>query len=197
MTFIQNQLRPLAWLCAVVVSAAMVGSAVAQPPKPGGGGAPSSGPSGGPGAGPGAGPSTGPGPGGPGPGGGAPGAAAPSPTFVLRFCNKTNDTPVIFVTTASVVGQQFRAQGWVQVPQGQCVPAGTFQRPSVWWHGRAAAGTTWGDPKSGIDLCVNLNGGFDYSWDGSARSCATGETGVSFMKLDVAPTVNSFDMNLN
>jgi uncharacterized membrane protein len=113
------------------------------------------------------------------------------------MCNKTNDTPVIFVTTASVGGQQFRAQGWTQVPQGQCVPVGTFQRPSVWWHGRAANGTTWGDPKSGIDLCVNLNGGFDYSWDGSARSCGQGETGVPFMKLDIAPNVNTFDMNLN
>jgi hypothetical protein len=192
MTLIPN--RSLVLLCAGTLGVALVGSALAQPPKPGGTG-PSTGPSA-PGPGPGAGPG-GPGPGGPGPGGGAPGAPTPSPTFVLRFCNKTNDTPVIFVTTASVVGQQFRAQGWTQVPKGQCVPAGSFQRPTAWWHGRAASGTTWGDPKSGIDLCVNLNGGFDYSWDGSSRSCAQGETAVPFMKLEVAPHVNTFDMNLN
>ena len=187
MKLVPSRVSLSALLCALVASAMVVGGALAQPPKPGGA------PGGGPGAGPGAGPG---GPGGPGPGPGGPGAA-PSPTFVLRMCNKTNDVPVIFITTASVVGQQFQARGWTQVPAGQCVPVGTFQRPSVWWHGRAPNGTTWGDAKSGIDLCVNLNGGFDYTWDGSGRQCAQGETSVPFMKLDIQPKVNTFDMNLN
>ena len=137
------------------------------------------------------------GPGGGGPGGGGPGGAAPTPNFVLRMCNKTNDVPVIFVATASVAGQQFRAQGWTQVPAGQCVPVGSFQRPTVHWHARSPSGVTWGDIKSGVDLCVNLNGGFDYSWDGSARTCAQSESGVPFVKLDIQPNVNTFDMNLN
>lgn len=177
-------LRAAAVLSAGFLSAALIGGALAQPPKPGGGG--------GPGAGPGA------GPGGPGPGPGGPSGpgAAPSPTFVLRMCNKTNDVPVIFVATASIVGQQFRAQGWTQVPSGQCVPVGTFQRPTVWWHGRAPSGTTWGE-KFDVDLCVNLNSGFDYTWGGSGRTCGQGETGAPFMKLEIAPNVNSFDMNLN
>jgi hypothetical protein len=193
MKLIPSCVRPGAVLCAWVASVVLVGAALAQPPKPGG---PGGGPSG-PGAGPG-GPGAGPGGPGAGPGGGGPGGgAAPTPNFILRFCNKTNDTPAIFITTASVVGQQFRAQGWTQVPQGQCVQAGSFQRPTVWWHGRAPSGTTWGDAKSGIDLCVNLNGGFDYTWDGSGRQCAQGESGVPFMKLDIQPHINTFDMNLN
>jgi hypothetical protein len=113
------------------------------------------------------------------------------------MCNKTNDTKLIFVTTASVQGQQFRAQGWAQIPQGQCVPVGQFQRPTVWWHGRSPTGTVWSDPKSGVDLCVNLDGGFDYTWDGSARSCQQGETAVPFIKLDVQPNINQFDMTMN
>jgi hypothetical protein len=80
---------------------------------------------------------------------------------------------------------------------GQCAAVGTFQRPSVWWYGRAPSGVWWGDDKAGIDLCVNLNGGFDYTWDGSGRSCAPEQIGVPFRKLDVAPTQNTFDMNLN
>ncbi len=186
-----SRLSAAASLFACLLSAALVSMALAQPPKPGGGGG-GAGPGTGPGAGPGA------GPGGPGPGPGGPGGpgAAPSPTFVLRMCNKTNDVPVIFVATASIVGQQFRAQGWTQVPSGQCVPVGTFQRPTVWWHGRAPTGTTWGE-KFDVDLCVNLNGGFDYTWAGSGRTCGQGETGVPFMKLEIAPNANSFDMNLN
>ena len=187
MKLISSRVRPSTLLGACIASAVLVGAALAQPPKPGGGPAGGGGPSG-PGA-----------PGGPGagPGGGGPGGATPTPTFVLRMCNKTSDVPIIFITTASLVGQQFRAQGWTQVPQGQCVAVGSFQRPTVWWHGRAPTGTTWGDAKSGIDLCVNLNGGFDYTWDGAGRSCGQGESGVPFMKLDIAPNVNTFDMTLN
>lgn len=190
---IANRFNPGTLLAAGIATAVLVGAALAQPPKPGGaGGPPGKAPSA---PGPGGGPSAGPG--GPGPGPGGPGGAAPSPTFTLRMCNKTNDIPVIFVATASVVGQQFQARGWTQVPTGQCVPVGSFQRPTVWWHGRDPKGTTWGDIKSGVDLCVNLNGGFDYSWDGSGRQCVQGETGVPFVKLDIAPNVNTFDMNLN
>lgn len=198
MKLIPSRVRPSTVIASCVASAVLIGAAIAQPPKPGGGGGgpsgPATGPSGpsaGPGGGPGAGPS-GPGPGGP----GGPGTA-PSPTFTLRMCNKTNDIPVIFVATASVAGQQFRAQGWTQVPSGQCVPVGSFQRPTVWWHGRDPKGITWGDIKSGVDLCVNLNGGFDYAWDGSGRQCGQGENSVPFVKLEIQPTVNTFDMNLN
>ena len=192
MKLISSCVRPSTLLGVCIASAVLVGAALAQPPKPGGPGGGGGGPGGpgGPGAGPG-----GPG-GGPGAGPGA-GGPTPTPTFVLRMCNKTNDIPVIFVTTASIVGQQFRAQGWTQVPQGQCAPVGSFQRPTVWWHGRAPNGTTWGDNKSGIDLCVNLNGGFDYTWDGSPRQCGQGENSVPFMKLEIAPNVNTFDMSLN
>jgi uncharacterized membrane protein len=193
MNLISRHVRPGAVLCAWVASVVLVGAALAQPPKPGGAGGGGGAPSGGPGApGPGGG-----GPGGGGPGGGGPGGAAPTPNFVLRMCNKTKDVPVIFVATASVAGQQFRAQGWTQVPAGQCVPVGSFQRPTVHWHARSPSGVTWGDIKSGVDLCVNLNGGFDYSWDGSGRTCAQSESGVPFVKLDIQPNVNTFDMNLN
>ncbi len=193
MKLISKHVRPTAVLGAFVASAVLVGAALAQPPKPGGAGGGGGAPSGGPGA-PGPG---GAGPGGGGPGGGGPGGAAPTPNFVLRMCNKTKDVPVIFVATASVAGQQFRAQGWTQVPAGQCVAVGSFQRPTVHWHARSPSGVTWGDIKSGVDLCVNLNGGFDYSWDGSARTCAQSESGVPFVKLDIQPNVNTFDMNLN
>ncbi len=187
MKLISKHVSPGAVLCASAASLILVGAALAQPPKPGGagGGAPG-------GAGPGA-----PGPGGGGPGGGGPGGAAPTPTFVLRMCNKTKDVPVIFVATVSVAGQQFRAQGWTQVPTGQCVQVGSFQRPTAWWHARSPSGVTWGNIKSGVALCVNLNGGFDYSWDGAGRSCAQSETGLPFVKLDIQPNVNTFDMNLN
>lgn len=179
-------------LCATVLSAAIIGAALAQPPKPGGGGggAPS-GPAGAPGGGPGSGPGGGPGSG---PGGGGPGGGTPSPTFTYQVCNKANDG-VVFVATVSIVGQQFRAQGWTQVPQGQCASLGPFQRPSVWWYARATNGATWGKPD--ISLCVNLNGGFDYTWDGSSRTCGQGETAVGFNKGDIAPQFNSTGTNLN
>jgi hypothetical protein len=44
---------------------------------------------------------------------------------------------------------------------------------------------------------VNLNGGFDYTWDGSGRTCGQGETSVGFNKSDVAPQFNSSGTNLN
>jgi uncharacterized membrane protein len=203
-------------LCATVLSVALIGAALAQPPKPGGagGGGPAGGPGGGSpggggpggggpggggpgGGGPGGGgPGGGPGGGGPGggPGGGGPGGGTPSPTFTYRICNKANDGPV-FVATVSVVGQQFRARGWIQVPQGQCAALGPFQRPSVWWYARAASGATWGKPV--INLCVNLNGGFDYTWDGSSRTCGQGEAMVGFNKADIAPQYDSTGTNLN
>jgi len=189
MKLIPSRVSPSALLGAFVASAVLIGGALAQPPKPGGPGGGAPGP--GPGAGP-SGPGTGPGPGGPGPG-----AGGPSPTFILRFCNKSADTPVIFVGVASISGQQFRAQGWLQVQQGQCLQAGSFQRPAVWWHARSPTGAIWGDVKSGVDLCVNLNGGFDYSWDGSGRQCGQGETHAPFIKIDIAPNVGTFDMTLN
>ena len=103
MKLMSKHVRPSAVLCAWVASVVLVGAALPNRRSRvarGGGGAPS----GGPGrrsrrAGPGGG-----GPGGGGPGGGGPGGAAPTPNFVLRMCNKTNDVPVIFVATASVVG---------------------------------------------------------------------------------------------
>lgn len=194
MKLIPSRVSPSALLGAFVASAVLIGGALAQPPKPGGPGGGAPGP--GPGAGP-SGPGTGPGGPGAGPGGPGPGAGGPSPTFILRFCNKSADTPVIFVSVASIVGQQFRAAGWLQVPQGQCVQAGSFQRPAVWWHARSPAGGIWGDVKSGVDLCVNLNGGFDYTWDGAGRQCGQGETHAPFIKIEIKPNVGTFDMTLN
>jgi hypothetical protein len=114
----------------------------------------------------------------------------------LRFCNKTSDIQSIFVATASVAGQQFRAQGWSQVPLGQCVAVGTFQRPAVWFHARDPSGVSWAQ-KPDADLCINLNGGFDYSWGGSGRQCQQGETAAPFVKIDVPPNANTFTMTLN
>lgn len=181
-------------LCVTVLSVALVGAALAQPPKPGGGGGGPGG--GGPGGGgPGGGGPGGGGPGG-GPGGGGPGGGTPSPTFTYRICNKANDGPV-FVATVSIVGQQqFRAQGWAQVAQGQCVALGPFQRPFVWWYARAANGSVWG-AKPDAELCVNLNGGFDYTWDGGARNCGQGEIPVNFNKAEIEPKYDSSGTNLN
>jgi uncharacterized membrane protein len=186
-----NRFRMGALMCACLFTAALLSAAVAQPPSPGGAPAPG-GPGGGPGAGPGA------GPGGPGPGPGGPGGApAPSPTFSLSMCNKTSDQKVIFVATISLVGKdQFRAQGWAQVPQGQCVQVGSFQRPAVWFHGRSPSGTFWaGKPEA--DICVNLNGGFDYTWGGAQKNCGQGEVPAPFQKIDIEPQFNSFTMTLN
>lgn len=166
-------------LFACMLSAVLMGAATAQSPGPGPGGGP-----GGPGG----------GPGGPGGGPGGPGGGTPSPTFTYNICNKANHG-VAFVATVSVAGQQFRAQGWTQVPPGQCVALGPFQRPNVWWHARSQSGAVWGN--SNVDLCVNLNGGFDFTWDGANRACGQGETGVGFDKLEIQPNLNSFTMNLN
>jgi Protein of unknown function (DUF1036) len=189
-----NRRRMTTTLTAGVAVAVLIGAALAQPrpPTPGGGpGGPAPGP--GPGApGPGGGPGGGPGPG---PGGQGPGAGGPTPTFVVRMCNKSNEFPVIFVATVGIVGQQFRAQGWTQVPRGQCVPVGAFTRPMMWWHAREPTGVVWGQ-KFDVDLCVNLNGGYDFTWDGSPRTCQQGETGVGFLKIEVPPNAPSFDMSL-
>lgn len=163
-------------LFACALSALLMGVATAQSPGPGPGG---------PGSGP------GPGPGGP---GGGPGGGTPSPTFIYNVCNKANQG-VAFIATVSVVGQQFRAQGWTQVPPGQCVPLGPFQRPNVWSYARSASGASWGN--NDVDLCVNLNSGFDYSWDGSTRACGQGETAVGFDKVEIKPQFNGTTMNLN
>jgi uncharacterized membrane protein len=184
----------MAPLGVILLSAALIGTSVAQPPKPGGGGGGPSGPA--PGGGPGGGgPGPGPGGGGAGPGPGGPGGGgAPSPTFTFEMCNKANDG-VVYVAVASMAGQQFRVQGWAQIPQGQCTKVGTFQRPKIWVHARATNGVTWG--KGEVDLCVNLNGGFDYTWDGSARQCGQGETGVPFVSREIAAQYNTWTMDLN
>jgi Protein of unknown function (DUF1036) len=190
-----------AWVGTCLITAALLSAAVAQPPKPGGsgGGAPSApvpdaSP---PGAAPGgAGPGPGPGGAGPGAGPGGPGAT-PSPTFTLRMCNKSEKAQVIFVATISMVGQdQFRAQGWTQVPQGQCVPVGSHQRPAVWYHGRAPDGTFWAS-KPDAHICVNLNGGFDYSFAGGQKNCGQDQVPVPFMRIVIEPKFNNFTMNMN
>jgi Protein of unknown function (DUF1036) len=205
MTSILSRVGLVAPLCATVLSVALIGASLAQPPKPGGGGGGPSGPSGAPapggggpgpgggGPGPGGG-GPGPGGGGPGPGGGGPGGGTPSPTFVFEMCNKANDG-VVYVAVAGATGQQFRAQGWAQIPQGQCARVGTCQRPKVWFHARATNGVTWG--KAEVDLCVNLNGGFDYTWDGSPRTCGQGEMSVPFASREVPPQSNSYTLDLN
>src|SRR6185295_15566310 len=83
--------------------------------------------------------------GGSGPGGpGGQGSPAPSSAITLNMCNKANDIPVIFAAGVGLVGEQFRAQGWVQVPAGQCAQIGTFARPTFWWHARDPKGLVWG-----------------------------------------------------
>jgi uncharacterized membrane protein len=194
MTVDRNRFRLGAWLCACVASVALVGAALAQPPKPGGPGG------GGPGAG---GPGPGPGGGGPGPGPGGPGgpggpSGAPSPTFTMRVCNKANDIDVMYVAIVSVVGQQFRAQGWGQVPRGQCTNIGTFARPTIWWHVRASNGVAWQNKNERVELCVNLNGGFDYTWGGENKPCSQqGEMGVPFYKVDIPSNFPTYDLVLD
>jgi hypothetical protein len=113
------------------------------------------------------------------------------------MCNNTKDVKVIFVATASVIGSQFRAQGWTQVPQGQCAITGTFQRaPQIWWHARDPSGIIWGT-KPEAELCVNLNGGFEYTWDGQPRQCQQGMTGAPFVKQEVPSTSNAVNVGLN
>jgi uncharacterized membrane protein len=161
-----------------IAGAALVGAALSQPP---GGGPPGSGGGGGPGGG--------------GPGGGPGGGGKTSPTVNYQVCNKTNDVPIIFVTTVSIVGgKQFRAQGWTQVPKGQCVSTGMHERPAVWWHARAQNGMFWGEGQ--VDICINLNSAFNYTWDGGNRQCAPGETVQGLMKLDFRPDETTVTMNL-
>jgi uncharacterized membrane protein len=197
--------RPLfSLLFAGVASAALVAAALAQPPKPGGGGGGGKGPnqneSPGGGGGPGGGGPGGGGPGGGGPGGGGPGGGGPgggqSPTFGLRFCNKTQDIKVIYVATVGAVGKEFQARGWWQIPLGQCVIVGQYQRPSVWFHAREPGGTTW-NSNPDVDVCLNLSSGFEYTWSGSGRQCQQGETAMPFVKIEVAPKYNGFTMTVN
>jgi hypothetical protein len=100
------------------------------------------------------------------------------------------------VATVSVVGQQFRAQGWAQVQRGQCVQVGIYQRPAVWFHARSPQGTHWVE-RPEVDVCVNLNGGFDYSWPGDNRPCTQEETGAPFEKIEVGPQFNRFTLTMN
>jgi uncharacterized membrane protein len=190
-----------ALLCAGIGSLALVGAAFAQPPAPTG--APTAGPSGPtkptPGGGP-SGPSSpggGPGPSSPGgPGGSGPGPGTPTANFNLVFCNKSQNAPKVFIAIAAITGKQFRVQGWTQVPQGQCQPVGSFQRPRVWFHAQSGTGISW-NANPDVDLCVNLNGGFEYTWDGTSRTCGQGETAVPFVKIEMPANNNTFTMTLN
>ena len=115
----------------------------------------------------------------------------------MRVCNKANDIDIMYVAIVTVVGQQFRAQGWAQVPRGQCGNIGTFTRPTIWWHVRASNGVNWQNKNERVELCVNLNGGFDYTWGGENRPCAQGETGVPFYKVDIPANMPNYDLNLD
>ena len=175
MNLISSRSIPWLLLCTLVAGAVPEGTALSQPGAPGPG-APAPGPGGG-------------GPGGPGPGG-------PSPTFALRFCNRTKDVPVVYVAIISTVGQQFRVQGWTQIPQGQCVSVGTFPRPAVWWHARTAK-ESWSAKTQAADLCVDLNAAFDYLAPGTGRACTTNETLVPFYQYEADPKGNAFDLALD
>ena len=180
MTRIPGRFIPPSLFCACVAGVALMGAALSQPgpgPAPGPGGP---------------GPSPGPGPGGGGPG---PGPGGPSPTVTFRLCNQTKNTPLIFVSTVTIVGKQFRAQGWTQVTQGQCAILTGVERPKLWWYGRAPSGTYWGEP-SAVDICVNFNAGFDYTWPGSGRSCLQGETLVGFKENELPANANENTQNL-
>jgi hypothetical protein len=112
------------------------------------------------------------------------------------FCNKSSNAPTAFIAVASIVGQQFRAQGWSQIKQGECHPVGSFQRPRVWFHAQSPNGISW-NSNADVDLCVNLNAGFDYTWAGTSRSCGAGETAVPFVKIEMPAKANRFTMTLN
>lgn len=183
-----SRFKPSALILAAIVGAAAVGAAIAQPPGPGGGFGPKDG--GAPGPGPG---DPGPGPGGP----GGPGGAPPSDTFVFRVCNRTNDIPNIFVATVGIVTpQEFRANGWARIGQGQCTD-GTFGRPRLWVHARAGSITWTKGLGPLVPLCVNLNAGFNYVWNGQSRNCPQGEVAVNFVELEVAPNATTRTLDLN
>jgi hypothetical protein len=161
------------FLAACLVGVTVVGPAVGQP----GGGGPG-----------------GPGPGGAGPGGAGPGGGRPSPNFVFNICNQS-DSPEIYIAVVSLAGQRFRAQGWWKVPRGsQCTKIGDFQRPGLFVHAADTQGNVWG--QGDLQICANLNGSFDYTWDGAKRNCNQNEEVIGFVKIELEPKYPGFSWTL-
>ena len=192
MKFIPGRFRAGAWLCACVASAALVGAALAQPPKPGGAGG---------GGGPGARRS--------GPGGGGP-VAAPAvraPVAAVPARQRRRRSRCAFATrqttSRSYLSRRCPSQDNNSAPRAGrkcrlasvCRSVSSSVPPCSGMGGPGGNGL--GRPQSKPGSVRQPGSGFDFTWDGSARSCQQGETAVPFMKIEVQPNVGTFDMTLN
>jgi Protein of unknown function (DUF1036) len=109
----------------------------------------------------------------------------PTPTFDVYLCNQTKKGS-IYVATIGIQGDKLQAKGWVNLEPKECksgneyTKIGTFGRPNFWWLATDGDGT-WGSPDAKkVQVCVNLNDNFDFTWDGKARDCKAGEQLADF-----------------
>jgi uncharacterized membrane protein len=132
------------------------------------------------------------GPGGPGPGGGG---TAP-PTFSFSVCNASSYAKIFVAVVSRTQQGGFRAQGWWIAPRGgACTKIGDFLRPDIWVHANDGEGGGWGE--ASVDVCIDLNKSFDFTWDGKARDCKPDETAVGFVPLKVDGSAPGFNWKLN
>jgi hypothetical protein len=125
----------------------------------------------------------------------------PSPTFELWACNKSQ-FPEIHFAYVTISGDKLQAKGWSKLPQSKCekfadaVKIGSFQRPAFWWH--ATTGDAYWENKTAkqVQICVNLNDHFEYTWDGKNRECGTGETPLVFYEMRVPDNERAFPVVL-
>jgi len=109
----------------------------------------------------------------------------PPPTYGVYMCNQTSRGS-IYVGTVSIQGDKLQAKGWVTLEKKECkngadyTMIGTFGRPNFWWLATDGDGTWGSDDAKKIQVCVNLNENFDYTWDGKARECKAGEQLADF-----------------
>jgi Protein of unknown function (DUF1036) len=112
------------------------------------------------------------------------------PTFELYACNKSESAEV-FLALVTISGKQLQAKGWSTLPRSNCekyadaVRIGVFGRPSFWWYASAGDSYWSNDRVPKVQICANLNEHFEYSWDGKARDCKTGEQPVTFYEYKV------------
>jgi hypothetical protein len=124
------------------------------------------------------------------------------PTFDFYACNKS-DSATIYLAVVTIAGNQLQAKGWTSLPKSKCeaapdaVKVGVFGRPSLWWYASDGDGTWGSDKNPRVQICVNLNDNFEYSWDGKARECKAGEQPVLFNELKVEDNKRVVPLILN
>jgi hypothetical protein len=112
------------------------------------------------------------------------------PTFELYGCNET-EYPNVYLAVVTIAGNQLQAKGWTSLPKTKCekfsdaVKIGVFGRPSYWWHATTGEVTWRNDKVAKVQICVNMNDNFDYTWDGKARDCKAGEQPAPFYEYKV------------